>query len=307
MRFNSLHKFALLAFTTVALAACGGGPSGTTGPIPPAPTPTPHASPLSAAGHVYDLDNGQPLAGATVVIATTLYTGATPPPGVPAATTAADGSYTLTPTTLGPNYVYVYAANHATLHQTLELNTVATTVRDLKVTTPTAAETAWLALINADRAAYGHGAGPLIFDESALEAGRYWAAFMATNGYYAHCIPYTACSGLATSNPPSYQPYDDNPSDRYAHFFGIDYPYENIGALYLGTFADDENQITSERNNCPGGIASGCPSSETTGHWINLVDPTRVWAGVGIANNGQTFNPIYGPNLNYFVQELVTP
>lgn len=303
-----------------AFAACsGGGTSGNASPALPqseAASPAATVSPSSGnlqstiAGTVVDLPYdgtsanpgysvvppngtapraGSPIAGARVYVGLQIVAGSTPPPAVPAgfvsAVTDANGAFRITngPTGAVAISIFAGAPHTAALHADLTLAGGTNAVGPYYLSVPSAAETAWLAQTNVDRAAYG--APPLGLDEAALEAARYWAAFMQRNGYFAHCIPASACeAGDTTAPPASYGPQDVDPDHRfwYEHGFSGAQEGENIAAGFPNWESVDA-AFMAERSACPNGQAVNCPFTEATGHFLNIIDASYSWAGFGIA------------------------
>jgi uncharacterized protein YkwD len=304
-----------VACAIVAIAGCSGGGGGSSSPVPvtaptPTPSPIPSATPVTvtAKGVVDDLpydgtpaapgysvlasgataSPGQPIVGADVYVGSALVLGANAPATVPSyashATTGSDGSFAIPGLAPGTYALTIFApAPHvAVLHQNIAVATGNAQGAYL-MTVPSASEAAWFAQETLDRQLYD--AAPLALDESALEAGRYWANFMATNGYFAHCIPASSCdSGDTTAPPASYGPQDVNPEDRFLYFHGYATASEgeNIAAAYA-TWEDADAAFMSEAANCPSGSPASCAFSDTTGHFLNIVDTQYVWAGFGIA------------------------
>ena len=313
------------ALAVLALAACSGG-GGVSSPLPAtanassatsAPAPASTAQPTSATtGFVYDLPYdgsstnpgysvlapgvgavpGAPIANADVYIGAALVLGTTAPATVPASTThavtAANGGFSVP--ALGPGTyaltIFAHAPHTAVLHQDLVVS-ASNVIGTYYMTAPSAGESAWVAQQNVDRAAFG--ALPLALDESVLEAGRYWASFMARNNYFAHCVPASSCEpGDTTAPPASYGPQDASPQSRYAYFHGFSGggEGENIAAGYA-TWQSVDQAFMSEQSGCPNDSASGCPFTGATGHFLNIIDTNYAWTGVGIAdsNSGVPF------------------
>ena len=274
-----------------ALAACGGGGgSSGGGGVPPTSTPTPTVAPLAAQGSVRDLGAqrfagdggaaGAAIASATVVVGSTLIVGATPPPTLPSgdakATTAADGTYTVTGYAAGsPTYVMVFPGTgdaHVSLHALAKLTSGA--IRTLYLYAPSATETSELTQINTDRSS--SGAGPVVFDEIAFETARAHADFMATNGYYQHCIPASDCvvvGGLPTTPPASYAPQYASPDDLYNYL---------NGALQLAPASNvTENFVANETSWSAADGFFMAEKATNGGHYANIVLPTHNWIGLG--------------------------
>lgn len=245
-----------------------------------------------------------PVAGAVVVVGPYPIDGATAPPVLPPgdarAVSDAAGRFSLSVARGQAGVVYpgeifwldVFPnasdpRHRAAIHRTIPLaagtNVLPQDLTLLAAVTPD--EDAYLRGLNADRAAFG--AAPLVLDETMLESARYWAHFMATTGYFAHCIPAASCTPGATATPPpSYGVQDLTPATRDAYFhdtFGTD--GENIAAGFA-TWQAAEAAMMAERANCPGGSSRGCPLNERTAHFLNIVDRAYDWAGVAIATHG---------------------
>lgn len=300
------------------LAACGGGGGGarpappetssSTPSATPAPTPTPtHVpqtypvagtvvqipvdayGPATIDGVTYqsaDADQTTPLAGAAVIIGPVPIVGATVPPTLPtgdvAATTNANGAFTITLTvapaapssaepfvippqnlsgTIPPStgyYVQVFGVGtdgvSAGMLLPLHRFLVASTSLSLRVTTASPAEATALANVNSDRASNA-GAGPLIFDEEEEEVARLHASDEATNNYTCH-----------------YDLRNVGPSSRYLAVGGIGLTAENIESGGIdgsasAAFAQAEGAFLSEK-------------SSTGPHYLNLVDATHNWLGL---------------------------
>ena len=156
-------------------------------------------------------------------------------------------------------------------------------------------KSAWLTQVNADRAA--NGAAPLVFDEALLESARYWANFMGTTGYFNHCIPASSCGGGSATPPPGAAPQDATPATRDAYFNAYFGGWgENIAAGF-GNWQGAESAFMAEKANCPGDTAVGCPFSESTGHFLNIVDPSYLWIGLGEATGGASPYAVLRPRI----------
>lgn len=321
-----------MALLALGLAACSGGGSG----LGPAPSPTPagSASPSSSGnvtGAVYDLSsytagvsgggvgwsvlpNGSPapgvnpVSGAVVVVGGTLVTGATAPPSLPSddvmAVTNSGGAFALSTAATGAQYIMVFPAasdkvHAAAIHRTTTLVAGKNALPTQLMAAVTSDEAAWLTQVNADRAA--NGAAPLVFDEALLESARYWANFMGTTGYFNHCIPASSCGGGSATPPPGAAPQDATPATRDAYFNAYFGGWgENIAAGF-GDWQGAESAFMAEKANCPGDTAVGCPFSESTGHFLNIVDQSYLWVGLGEATGGAA------PYSLYYDQEFATP
>ncbi len=320
---NRVLSVAGAAALAAMLAACGGGggsgnalPGGSPGSGTPSPSPSPTPT-LSASGVVRDLgthrytgDNGTDgpaIAGSTVVVGPTLIVGATPPPTLPvgdaAATTAADGSYTVNGYGASPTtYVMVFPSSsdtsHVSLHGLAKITNNA--IRRLYLYAPNAVDQTELSQINADRAA--NGASTVIFDELAIETARAHADFMGVNGYYNHCIPASNCyvaPGIPTTPPALYASQYASPNDLYDYFGGavVLPPNQNWTENWAGGYTSwslADAAFMAEK---------GQPNAE---HFSNIVDPNHRWVGVGNDPNGLSAGGGPGPVADY-LQEFYSP
>jgi uncharacterized protein YkwD len=295
--------------TPIASQTPSGGASSqpTASPTPtfsPSPTPSPTVAPsvgVTAVGRIVD-DNGAGIANATVVISNTRFTGPTPPPGstAPTAVTNADGTFTVSGLAIGTvflkapgnSYVHVFGGpGRPVFHALLPISAGANQLGSIRLTMLTATELAWLNDpvhgINADRAA--NGVGPVFFDEYIVEEARFWAKYEAAHAYQGHTCPTTDASCVDTFTYSSAKP---------GYFSG---GAQNLAEEGSSTnWAAAESAFLSEKANCPNGVAVNCPASETTGHFLNLVDPTFVGVGLGIVNDGTGGNN----SISYYVQEF---
>jgi hypothetical protein len=206
-------SLAVATFATATIvAACGGGGGGSTTPptnpatstpattapatATPTPVPTATATPVAtlATGRAVS-DAGSPLAGATV----TLYSGFNTKGGaftgpVGTATTAADGSFSITPTAAASTvaYIEIDATGAASLHRfALVSPNTTTALGTYTLPVLTADESAGIAAYNAARAQYGSGQGavPRIADADDMIVARGRVAQMAAGGWFAHTAP----------------------------------------------------------------------------------------------------------------------
>ncbi len=241
---------------------------------------------------------GAPVAGAMVFVGPQILTGATAPATVPAgyarAVTDANGVFHLSNPPTGNETITIYApAPHvAVIHQDLALASTSSPAGTFYMTVPSAAESAWFAQENVDRATFG--IAPTTFDESVLEAARYWATFMQNNHYFSHCIPAASCGETAVT-PASYGPQDVDPAHRFYYEHGFS------GASEGENIADDFNSwqavdaaFMAEQSQCPNGQPANCPFTSATGHFLNIVSAQYAWTGFAI-DDGST---------NYFDQEF---
>lgn len=251
-------------------------------------------------GRVVCLETGKPLAHATVVMTEDVIVGTTIPAGAATGVTADDGTFTLSH--VSGSHLAVFANDgHAVLHKRLMLADGLTSVGDLALANPSASERGWLALVNADRAKYG--APPLLFDAAALVAARGYANAMAGNGQYAH-------EGADGSTHVSrYAAAGGVPSRRLG---------ENIDTLATdftatpATFRAAEARFMAESKNCAERASCAYVDDptgvRTTGHFLNLTDPSYVWVGLGIAKGRNPANVASAPaQYAYFDQEFVAP
>ena len=295
------------------LAACAGGGSTPGGSLPVAPAkdasqPAPAAVVATLSGVVLDLPHdgtsrapgysvlpsgkaaaaGAPIAGAAVYVGPQILMGTGPPtsvpPGFAATTTARDGTFRVTTAPAGNVAVTIFGPppHAAIVHRDVTLVHGTPTAATYELTIPTAAESAWLATLNATRAAFGVPSVSL--DEAAIESARYWADFMRRNDYFAHCIPASACvAGETLPAPAAYGPQDVDPTHRfyYEHGFSGATMGENIAADFA-TWQLANQAFMAEQSLCPNDTADNCPFNEGTGHFLNIVDPDYSWAGFGI-------------------------
>jgi uncharacterized protein YkwD len=269
-----------------------------TGTQTAAPSHTPALPDVT--GTVVDDTSGKPIAGAAVYVSeATIIAGATPPPASatpwPAATTAADGSFDVSnvaPSMWTASFAYVGTGypvyttaqwidvfptdGHAAYHAIHTIAATGTTnLGSIQIALPSAADSAWLNQINADRANIGVPPvnSPLIFDSVTLQTARYWAQQMATGNFFAHTCPPapTTCVEFwlyetQHGSIPSSQNIDQQPANA---------TWQNAEAAFMG-----------ETANCPGANWQTCPFSESTGHYINIMSATN-WAGV--ASNSDNY------------------
>ena len=251
-------------------------------------------------GRVLCLESGRPLAHAVVAFSESVIAGTTIPAGTTVTETGDDGTFTM-PHVAGSHLAIFSHDGHAVLHKRVMLSEGVTTLGDLALAMPTASERAWLALVNADRAKYG--SAPLMFDAAALVAARGYANAMAGNGQYAH-------EGKDGSTHVSrYEAAGGVPPRRLG---------ENIDTLATdfaatpATWQSAEARFMAESKNCSSRAA--CPYIDdptgvrTTGHFLNLTDPSYVWVGLGIAKGRNPANMASAQaQYAYFDQEFVAP
>lgn len=251
-----------------------------------------------------------PLAGAVVVIGPVLVPGATAPAIAPSGdvmvTTSATGTYAATIAT-GPaapasaQATYVHPPNDlsgftppatgyyisvfppgsdgksaGTAIPVHAFSGVATggVLTTQRVTTVSADEAAFLALVNHDRTTANTSALPMYFDENAEEAARQHTYEESTGNFYCH-----------------YNANNVGPGSRYLALGAIGQDDENIGktssdATPQQAYTDVEAQFMAE-------------AATNGGHYSNIIDSTHAWAGVSTV--------VAGPTAQYVDQEFVSP
>lgn len=301
--FLSRVAFAFCGLVASALlAACGGGGGGSAFPSQGGRS----GSAASFTGHLYQMgpNNAQtstPIAGATIVISHTLYTGATPPPsttltgdGACSATTATDGSYTCSGAATGDGQFYVMVsagAGYPTLHglaYPLTLSDApagyngktqavagANTLRDLYLTPSDTTTTAWIAGINSENASFNPAAGAnanLVLDEDLVEADVHWAQYMAAHNWFSHVCPTSPADPTCLSD----QQYYETLSPAGQSEAG------NIGDGYA-TWNAFQQAVVNEQSVCSDPVSSiSCPSGDPptgAGHLKTQLSPTNMWVG----------------------------
>jgi uncharacterized protein YkwD len=241
---------------------------------------------------------GAPIAGATVFVGPQILLGSTPPATVPAgyvsAVTDANGVFHLVNPPTGNETITIYApAPHvAVIHEDLALASTSSPAGTFYMTVPSATESAWFAQENNDRATFG--IAPTTFDESVIEAARYWATFMQNNRYFSHCIPAASC-GETAATPASYGPQDVDPAHRFyfEHGFSGASEGENI-ADNFSNWTTVDAAFMNEQKACPNDQPANCAFTSATGHFLNIVSAQYAWTGFAI-NDGST---------NFFDQEF---
>jgi hypothetical protein len=296
------------------------------------------AAPQTVSGAVRDLGAqryaadggvpGDPIAGATVIIGNVLVLGVTVPSAIPrgdiAATTGADGTYTVSGyDRRGTTYVMVFppaADGHLSLHGRADITDGK--MRPLYLYQPSAVEQAELSRINSDREETI--ARLLIPDEIAFETARAHADFMATNAYYQHCIPAASCfvvPTFATSSPAQFAPRYSSPNDLYtalggaldvaAHAnwsenFYVAWPASNVStASWQAADAWFMAEKCNLDKSCPNGPIVG----GITSHYENIVNQRHIWVGLGdnAAGRPSTIDGAYSvriPAFADFIQEF---
>jgi hypothetical protein len=311
----------LVALTVAAaLASCGGGGGSTPAappvvlPSAPAATSTPtQTSQPDVAGIAVDEATGRPIAGAGVYVSGgTVIAGATPPAPAaspwPSTTTAADGSFDVKnvatsswtasfayagagyPVYTNAQWIEIFPVDgHAAFHAIRSVAAAGTTtLGSIAIALPSSADITWLNQINSDRATLGVPAvtSPLIFDSITLQTARYWAVQMESGDFFAHTCPAEPTTCVAfwlyetqRGSVPSAQNISEQGSN--------------------GSWQAAEAAFMAETANCPSSDWQTCPYTETTGHYINIMEAAN-WAGVGSA---QTAAPI----VQYYAENFSTP
>jgi uncharacterized protein YkwD len=233
-----------------------------------------------------DAGTGTPLAGATVVIGPVPVDGATAPAHAPAGDmlvqTTANGAFSATldvapaapnasePFVLPQNnvlgfvapatgyYIAIFgvvsdgrtAGTAMPLHRFVSVGSALT----LHVATIAAPESTALVAVNADRASAGVSA--LAFDTTAEEIARQHASIESANAYTCH-----------------YDAQNVGPTSRYLAAGGSGITGETLALSYgpdvASALQNAENGVLAERTTTPAG-----------GHYLNLSDPSHVWAGI---------------------------
>jgi len=255
MTLRSSFIYAISVASVCVAAGCGGGGGATGGASMGgggSPSPTPSPSPATVTGTVTDFDSGSPLVGAVVKVG--------------ASTTTTNGSGVYTVAGIVGNSVLQSlqisdGSSYATYNGAALVTAGQTTTRNVKLMNPStncSGCVGWLAQVNADRA--NNGAGPVAFDEAAMETARQHAADMFAQGYFAD---------------------DDTTGEswyaRYAQKGGVGLDDSNIG---LNTsWQNIESSMMAEG---PGGP-----------HHDNIVNARHQWVGIWATSTGYQG----GPNL----------
>ena len=254
-----------------------------------------------------------PIAGATVIVSHTIYTGATPPPnatvteaGGCVATTAADGSYTCSGASmtgaLGANdgefYIMAFAGSgNASLHDTVypvnppqdepagyagpsHAVVGANAVRDLYLTPIDATTAAWVNGINSENASFNPAAGAnanLVTDEALVEADVHWANYMANHNWYAH-----TCTGTG-------DPTCINDGGYYQTLMPAGQGLSSNIDHGVTAWSDFQQAVVNEQSVCTNPVSwNTCPNGDPpsgAGHLKNQLNPTNIWVGVAQAAN----------------------
>ena len=183
----------------------------------------------------------------------TALAGATIKPGSVSTVSDASGNYSFPNVALATSltvlYLQISAASYATANTGAQIVSGANVIRTIALLQPTATEQTWLTQVNTDGSS--NGAGPVAFDEAAMEAARLHANDMATQGYVSH--------------------WDTNgelPFARYCQVGGVAGDAENAAGGFATTAA-----------------AEVAFMSDAT-HKANIIDPSHQWVGLGAILSG---------------------
>jgi hypothetical protein len=270
-------------------------PGASTSPNPGG-SPTPVPTGYYASGTVLEAGSGNAVAGAEVVIEPQIVQGATPPANPTAsATTAPNGSFTITPLIPGSNYLEIFQSGYATLHQKFNITSFNTQVGPVTLTRLTPDQIAWLTQVNTDRARPSYGASPLVFDETLEEGATHWAAYMGTTGTYQTACPFSDPSCVNAVS------YEQSHGGTYTST-GSTIDQKQTPSAWPAA----ETDIMAQAANCPQPANfSTCPNNANTQKFLNLVNPSFIWVGLAIVPNGKGPSP--GFSSDYYDQEFGTP
>lgn len=299
--------------TPAGTATPGATATPTASPTPtPTPTATPTVAPATIIGKIVDAGSGNPIAGITVAVEAATagnlagMAGSSAPVGALTATTAADGTFTITNTIASPNQTNFYfdayggaGYSNNSIHDQfypgatfgggggtgLNANGVSN-IGTLKITNPTGEEVNTLARMNTFRASPGGtafgNAATLVFDENLMEQGAYWALQVhnagSPNGGHT-CVAIGSPAGCV--DPNTYlQSLPGTPiSDQSA---------QNVGETFAN-WAAVETAVENEGASCgtPYKVSTCNPGDPPTGqgHYVNLLNATK-WAGLGEVETG---------------------
>jgi|GEM_PF-5112807 len=189
---------------------------------------------------VQDYASHAPLAGATVQIADVR------------AQTDARGVAVLSKLPTDVQYIRVsYGDTYCAYNSGITIESGHDATRSVRLMRITAGQRAWLARVNAERAA--NGAPAVAFDETAQEAATEHARDMAERGYVSH--------------------WDTNglkPYQRYARLGGVGVVDENVAGGF-DSWAAAETAFMAER-------------ARRGSHYANIIDPTHRWVGLAEAH-----------------------
>jgi hypothetical protein len=153
--------------------------------------------------------------------------------------------------------------------------------------------TAWLALVNTDRAA--NGAGPVQIDSGLMISGWNHVVDMGKQGYFAH--------------------FDTNgfaPTTRSVLLGSMMMGVENAAAGQK-TYADAETSFMGEKSALPNQTASDCKNNyNLAGHYCDLITVSHNWIGFGLAKvPGSKYSEYYtqefGDLYAYFDTTVIGP
>jgi hypothetical protein len=292
------------------LAACGGG--GGSSPTPatvgsastPTSTPTTAPATVTMTGKAVELASGAALTGFTVTVGTAPNTGtcsaaqtasANPccvPAGTPAtATTAADGSFSMT-IPAGTSMVTIGKdGTFATLHRTV--SSASPALGTVKIAALSAREQAWLVDANSLRTTVSTPASfaNLTVDEYAQEQARQWPADVASGrtafsdaGYAPYQAAYAASAGAmyAAAGVLSIVPQTSAFPVTYG---SVASGQGTLASGSPGYQSSDYAWMYGDKSNCTAPYTWNTTACSATfsvdGHYINLSNTLDVWVGLG--------------------------
>ncbi|HWT05201.1 MAG TPA: CAP domain-containing protein [Xanthomonadales bacterium] len=255
-------------------------------------------------------DNGVAVSGATVYVGASLPRNAGPVTSGALTTTGADGSFTVS-AIVGANtgveynasggydfnatWVVVWSKDAAlpvyhgsgTLANPTGANALGAAIVLHRLS---AADMNAVSAINAYRAT--QGSGPLAVDEVAVEAANLWAAYVAVHPGVDHSCP--------SSDPACVS------AQRYENAHGERGAGENVGPSpdWNAFIGENESEAANchpqpaQYGSCSAYAQTSFAAFESVGHWLNLVNPSATWIGVGTAP--------YSPGYTEFVIETTT-
>jgi uncharacterized protein YkwD len=253
--------FSLSAGESYYYALYTGTPAAPNPTTTPVPTATPTVAPAVYQVAVSDYFAGMSVTNASMTVDGSPVTGSggTFAPALPA----------------GTHYIQISAPNYATFNGAIQVPGGAA-LRSIKLIPVSSLVAAWLAQINADRAA--NGAGSVQLDDMLSIAAYDHAADMASQGYYAHFDPI----GFA-------------PTTRSLLLKSMMMGSENIAAGFA-TWTQAEQAFMAEKSSLPDQAASDCEipqNDELAGHYCNIVWPTHNWVGLAIVQLGSSPYGLY--------------
>lgn len=226
--------------TPAVVPTTGSGAPGVTSTASPATSPT--AGQQAAAVSVVDYFTAQTIGSASVTV-----------DGAPLTHALSTGLHTLV----------VTAPGYATFNGAIQVPGGAAN-RTVKLFPVSPSMTAWLAQIDADRAA--NGAGAVQLDDMLSIAAYDHAVDQATQGYFAH-----------------FDPQGFSPNTRSLLLGSMMQGLEDIAAGYAG-WAGAESAMMAERTALPHQDAADCQTSSESlaGHYCNIVWPLHNWVGLAL-------------------------